>query len=219
MQRILRSVGTIGIVISFVIVSCRGKQGPVGPQGPPGPAGQNYVRPQDGFIEGVATGKDQSGTPFRIPFRYTYYAGSPGQALRRGADTLSIEFSREDSLGIGSLYFSFTLRRSTLQASGINMTGTAADISTSPVPTFRIQVFPSVGLAAYPGTSQTLSNIQLRGDTLIKGEFRFIRPSYNPPPISIPGIDFSAIANAHPDTVTGRFEVRLVPIISYGRTR
>ncbi|MCX7763991.1 MAG: hypothetical protein N2253_03735 [Bacteroidia bacterium] len=217
MHRVLRSASIAGVLIAFI--SCRGKQGPEGPQGPPGPAGQNYVRPQNGFIEGVAIGKDQSGTPFRIPFRYTYYAGSPGQALRRGADTLNIEFSREDSLGIGNLSFSFTLRRSTLQASSINMTGTAADISTSPVPTFRIQVVPPLPPASYPGTSQTISNIQLRGDTLITGEFRFIRPSYTPPPIPVPGIDFSAIANAHPDTVTGRFEVRLVPIISYGRMR
>ncbi|MCX8112946.1 MAG: hypothetical protein N3E49_07125 [Bacteroidia bacterium] len=201
-------------LLTLLTLSCRGKQGPEGPQGPPG---QNLVRPQQGFIEGVARGRDQNGTPFNIPFRYTYYAGNPGEVLRRGADTLDIQFDREDSLGIGRLSFSLILKRSTSQASVSQLSGVIANINASPIPTFSVQAIPQVSIAQYPGTTQTVTGVQISGDTLLIGDFTFIRPQYTPPNFPIPGLDLSALANAHPDTVTGRFSVRLLPIIRYGR--
>lgn len=192
-----------------LLAGCRGKQGPEGPQGPQGPAGQDLVRPQQGFIEGVARGRDNSGAAFNIPFRYTYYTGAPGTATRRGADTLDIAFQREDSLGIGNLSISFTYRRSNGQTSGVDISGVAADISATPIPTHAFQPIPPVSALGYPGTSQTITNVQLSGDTVVSGEFRFIRPT-----TSLPGI-----TNTHADTVSGRFSVRLSPVVSYGRLR
>lgn len=204
MYRLLLIAGLIAL-----LTDCRGKQGPEGPQGPQGPAGQDLVRPQQGFIEGVARGKDNNGNAFEIPFRYTYYTANPGTATRRGADTLVIQFSREDSLGIGNLTISFRYRRSNGQISNITLSGTAADITVVPIPTYNVQQIPADPLGLYSGTSETISNVQVVGDTLVSGEFRYIRPATNLP----------AITNTHADTVSGRFSVRIMPTISYGRVQ
>lgn len=212
MYRLLLIAGLIAL-----LTDCRGKQGPEGPQGPQGPAGQDLVRPQQGFIEGVARGKDNNGNAFNIPFRYTYYTANPGTATRRGADTLDIEFSREDSLGIGNLTISFRYQRSNGQTSNVDISGVAANISASPIPTHEIQTQPSINVPGYSslGTSQVVTNVQISGDTVVSGDFRFIRPQISQPPVPIPGVS----ANSHPDTVTGRFSIRLVPVISYGRVQ
>ncbi|MCS7297716.1 MAG: hypothetical protein RMK19_00330 [Bacteroidia bacterium] len=197
----------MGAGICAFLLSCRGKQGPEGPQGPPG---RDLVRPQQGFIEGVARGKDESGNAFSIPFRYTYYFGAPGEAQRVDANTLSIAFYREDSLGVGNLSISFTYNRNNRQASDVTLSGLAANATVSPIPVYTIQLRPEVG--GFAGTSQSVTNLELSGDTLISGEFSFINPQFNPP-LPVPGFS----PNTYPDTVRGRFSVRLIPIISYGR--
>ncbi|MCS6895425.1 MAG: hypothetical protein NZZ60_04670 [Bacteroidia bacterium] len=205
----------VGLAVSLTM--CKRKEGPPGPPGPPGPAGRDLTRPQEGFIEGTARGKDNSGNPFNISFRYTYYYGPSGIALLSGANELQISFAREDEKGIGNIGISFTYSRSNGQINDLQLSGVAADISTSPVRIYNVQQIPSINLANYPGTSQNLSNIQISGDTLITGNFTYIRPAYTPPNINIPGIDLSSLANPHPDTVSGRFSIRLTPIVSYGR--
>lgn len=205
-------------LIAFILtlVGCRGKRGP---EGPPG---RDLTRPQDGFIEGTARGKDNAGNAFHIPFRYTYHFGNPGTAVRVNANTLRIEFGRWDELGIGYMNISFTYNRTTREASDIQISGIAADISQKPIPAHSfgtvsaVPPTPSPG-TIYPGTTQRLTNIQLEGDTVLTADFEFIRPQFTSPPIPIPGLDLSAFENTHPDTVRGRLSVRLLPVVSYGR--
>lgn len=202
------------MVSVLLLITCKRKEGPQGPAGPPG---KDLVRPQQGFIEGNARGKDNSGNPFDFSFRYTYHYGPPGTAEYVGNDLLRISFSREDEKGIGNISMSFRYNRSNGQISELNLSGIAADANSSPVKTYTIQIIPRIQPAGYPGTSQSITNVQISGDTLITGDFRYIRPAYNPPGISIPGVDLSALENPHPDTVYGRFSIKLIPIVSYGR--
>jgi hypothetical protein len=96
----------------------------------------------------------------------------------------------------------------------VSIEGTAADISQSPVPTYTVNVLPAVPLLNFPGTSQSVSNLSLSGDTL-RGSFQYVRPSYNT--VSIP--NFGTIpGNTHPDTVSGTFLVKLVQARSYNRS-
>lgn len=192
--------------LSLVDISCRGKEGPQGPQGPQGPAGKDLIRPQQGYIEGTARGKDNGGNAFTIPFRYTYYY-SLGTYRATGTNTWQIDFSRADSLAIGELSFSFQWDQSNNTVSNLSISGTAANISQSPTPTYNVQILPSIP-SVFPGTSQSLSDIALSGDTL-KGRFQYIRPTYN----NVPGLG----TNTHPDTVEGTFSVRLVRTQSYNR--
>nr|BAL55280.1 hypothetical protein HGMM_F25B04C23 [uncultured Bacteroidetes bacterium] len=202
----LLSILAVGMAFSLV-VSCRGKEGPQGPQGPQGPAGKDLVRPQQGYIQGVARGKDNGGNPFTISFRYSFYLSSPGTWQNIDATTREFSFQREDSLGIGYLNLSFRYNTSNNQASNVTVDGVAADLSQSPIPTYTIQQLPSVP-GFFSGTTQTVSNVQFSGDSLT-GRLTYIRPSYN----NVPGIG----TNTHPDTVEATFAVRLQPIISYGR--
>jgi len=197
------------LLSSWMMWSCRGKEGPQGPPGPQGPAGQDLTRPQNGYIEGRARGKDNGGNPFDIPFRYTYYF-SLGTYRFIGPDSLRIEFERGDSTGIGSLSLSFNWGRRSNTVTNVSIEGTAADISQSPVPTYTVNVLPAIPPPInFPGTSQSVSNLSLSGDTL-RGSFQYVRPSYN----NIPGIG----TNTHPDTVSGTFMVKLVQVRSYNRS-
>jgi len=206
-MRSLITVLPVILLSSWMMWSCRGKEGPQGPPGPQGPAGQDLTRPQNGYIEGRARGKDNSGNPFDIPFRYTYYF-SLGTYRFIGPDSLRIEFERGDSTGIGSLSLSFNWGRRSNTVSAVTIEGTAADISQSPVPTYTVNTLPAVP-SLFPGTSQSVSNLSLSGDTL-RGSFQYVRPSYN----NIPGIG----TNTHPDTVSGTFMVKLVQVRSYNRS-
>ncbi len=195
------------LLFSWMMWSCRGKEGPQGPPGPQGPAGQDLTRPQNGYIEGRARGKDNRCNPFDIPFRYTYYF-SLGTYRFIGPDSLRIEFERGDSTGIGSLSFSFNWGRRSNTVTNVTIEGTAADISQSSVPTYRINILtiPPLNL---PVTSQSVSNLSLSGDTL-RGSFQYVRPRYD----SISGIG----TNTWPDTVSGTFLVKLVQVRSYDRS-
>ncbi len=195
-----------GFLSLWMAWSCRGKEGPQGPVGPQGPAGQDLTRPQNGYIEGRARGKDNGGTSFNIPFRYTYYS-SLGTYRVVGPDSFSISFERLDSLGIGSLSFSFSWGRNSNGIANLNISGTAADPSQTPVPTYDVTTIPAVPLF-FSGTTQSLSNLSLSGDTL-RGSFQYIRPSYN----NVPAFG----TNTHPDTVAGTFVVKLVPERRYNR--
>ena len=66
-MRVLVNHLVVALLIGWAAWSCRGKEGPQGP------AGQDLTRPQNGYIEGRARGKDNGGNAFNIPFRYTYY--------------------------------------------------------------------------------------------------------------------------------------------------
>ena len=90
---------------------------------------------------------------------------------------------------------------------GVNINGTAADISQLPVPTYDVTTLLAVP-PFFSGTTQSVRNLSLSGDTL-RGEFEYIRPSYN----NIPGIG----TNTHPDTVSGTFLVKLVRARLYNR--
>jgi hypothetical protein len=205
-MRVLANHLVVALLIGWAAWSCRGKEGPQGPQGPQGPAGQDLTRPQNGYIEGRARGKDNSGNAFNIPFRYTYYF-SLGTYRLIGPDSLQIEFERGDSAGIGSLSLSFRWGRRSNTVGGVNISGTAADISQSPVPTYDVATLPAVP-SFFPGTTQSVRNLSLSGDTL-RVEFEYIRPSYN----NVPGIG----TNTYPDTVSGTFLVKLVQVRSYNR--
>ncbi len=194
-MRSLIIVLAVILLSSWMMWSCRGKEGP---QGPPG---QDLTRPQNGYIEGRARGKDNGGNPFDIPFRYTYYF-SLGTYRFIGPDSLQIEFERGDSTGIGSLSLSFNWGRRSNTVTNVTIEGTAADISQSPVPTYRVNVLPTI-------TSQSVSNLSLSGDTL-RGSFRYVRPSYNNVPL--------VGTNTHPDTVSGTFMVKLVQVRTYNRS-
>ncbi len=198
------------ILLSFWMMwSCRGKEGPQGPPGPQGPAGQDLTRPQNGYIEGRARGKDNGGNPFDIPFRYTYYFSLSTYRFI-GPDSLRIEFERGDSTGIGSLSLSFNWGRRSNTVTDVSIEGTAADISQSPVPTYTVNVLPAIPPPVnFQGTSQSVSNLSLSGDTL-RGSFRYVRPSYNNVPL--------VGTNTHPDTVSGTFLVKLVQVRSYNRS-
>jgi hypothetical protein len=179
------------ILLSFWMMwSCRGKEGP---QGPPGPPGQGLTRPQNGYIEGRARGKDNDGNPFDIPFRYTYYS-SLGTYRFIEPDNLQIEFERGDSAGIGSLSLSFNWDRISDAVTNVLINGTVAEISQSPVPTYTVNVLPGVPFLNFPGTSQSVSNLSLSRDTL-RGSFQYVRPSYNT--VSIPGVG-TIPGNTHP---------------------
>jgi hypothetical protein len=90
----------------------------------------------------------------------------------------------------------------------VNINGTAADISQSPpVPTYDVTTIPAVQ-PFFSGTTQSVRNLSLSGDTL-RGEFEYIRPSYNNLPVYG--------TNTHPDTVSGTFLVKLVQVRSYNR--
>jgi hypothetical protein len=212
-MRLLITVLTVILLSSWMMWSCRGKEGPQGPPGPQGPAGpqgppgQDLTRPQNGYIEGRARGKDNGGNPFDIPFRYTYYF-SLGTYRFIGPDSLRIEFERGDSTGIGSLSLSFNWGRRSNTVTDVTIEGTAADISQSPVPTYTVSTLPALP-PLFPGTSQSVSNLSLSGDTL-RGSFQYVRPSYN----NIPGIG----TNTHPDTVSGTFLIKLVQVRSYNRS-
>jgi hypothetical protein len=195
--------------MAATLFSCRGKegpQGPAGPQGPQGNPGQDLTRPQDGFIEGTARGKDNAGNNFNIPFRYTYYFGL-GTYRTASANTLEIIFDRFDSLGVGSLSFSFQWNQSNNNVSSLSIDGVAANIAQSPAPTYNVETLPSIG-TFFAGTTQTISNLSLSGDTL-QGRFQYIRPTYN----NVPGIG----TNTHPDTVSGTFKVRLIRTQRFNR--
>jgi hypothetical protein len=207
-MRSLVRLHAVILLSSWMMWSCRGKEGPQGPPGPQGPAGQDLTRPQNGYIEGRARGKDNGGNPFDIPFRYTYYF-SLGTYRFIGPDSLRIEFKRGDSTGVGSLDLSFNWGRRSNTVTDVSIEGTAADISRSPVPTYGVNVLPAVPLLNFPGTSQSVSNLSLSGDTL-RGSFQYVRPSYN----NIPGIG----TNTHPDTVSGTFLIKLVQVRSYNRS-
>jgi len=201
-MRVLANHLVVALLIGWAAWSCKGKEGPQGPQGP---AGQDLTRPQNGYIEGRARGKDNGGNAFDIPFRYTYYF-SLGTYRLIGPDSLQIEFERGDSAGIGSLSLSFRWGRRSNTVGGVNINGTAADISQSPVPTYDVTTLPAVP-SFFSGTTQ-VRNLSLSGDTL-RGEFEYIRPSYN----NVPGIG----TNTYPDTVSGTFLVKLVQVRSYNR--
>lgn len=205
-MRVLVNHLVVALLIGWAAWSCKGKEGPQGPQGPQGPAGQDLTRPQNGYIEGRARGKDNGGNAFNIPFRYTYYF-SLGTYRLIGPDSLQIEFERGDSAGIGSLSLSFRWGRRSNTVGGVNINGTAADISQSPVPTYDVTTLPAVP-SFFSGTTQSVRNLSLSGDTL-RGEFEYIRPSYN----NVPGIG----TNTYPDTVSGTFLVKLVQVRSYNR--
>ncbi len=196
------------IPVVLLVWSCRGKEGPQGPQGPQGPPGQDLVRPRQGFIQGVARGKDNGGNSFNIRFSYSFYPISPGTWQASGQNVRTFDFTREDSLGIGYLSLNFRYDASTQQVSNITIDGVAADISRSPTPTYPIQQLPAVP-NFFPGTTQEITNVTINGDS-VTGSFRYIRPSYN----NVPGIG----TNTHPDTVEGSFSVKLVPVTSFGRT-
>lgn len=201
---------TATLILSLLSLGCKGKegpQGPPGPQGPQGPAGQDLVLPRQGFIRGTARGKDNGGNPFNISFSYSF-AFSPGTWRSIDANTKEFQFERSDSLGISYLSFSFQHNSTNNSVSNVSIEGQAADISTTPVPTYNVQVLPAAP-PFFPGTTQQVSSFTISGDS-ISGRFLYIRPSYN----NIPGVG----ANTHPDTVEGTFGVRLVPIRSYGRT-
>lgn len=198
----------VALLIGWAAWSCRGKEGPQGPQGPQGPAGQDLTRPQNGYIEGRARGRDNGGNAFNIPFRYTYYF-SLGTYRFIGPDSLRIEFERGDSTGIGSLSLSFNWGRRSNTVTNVTIEGTAADISQSPVPTYGVNVLAAIPPPVnFQGTSQSVSNLSLSGDTL-RGSFQYVRPSYN----NVPLIG----TNTHPDTVSGTFLVKLVQVRSYNR--
>lgn len=195
------------VLAALLAWSCRGKEGPQGPQGPQGPAGQDLVRPRQGFIQGVARGKDNGGNPFNISFSYSFYTASPGTWQATGQSTRDLDFTREDSLGVGYLSLSFRYDASNQQVSNLTIDGVAADISRYPVPTYTIQQLPPIP-NFFPGTTQQISNLTISGDS-VKGSFRYIRPSYN----NIPGIG----TNTHADTVDGTFSVKLLQTVSFGR--
>ena len=98
----------------------------------------------------------------------------------------------------------------------VSIDGTAADIfSQPPVPTYGVNVLPAIPPPlSFPGTSQSVSNLSLSGDTL-RGSFQYVRPSYNT--IFIPGVG-TIPGNTHPDTVSGTFVVKLVQVRSYNRS-
>ncbi|RMF54076.1 MAG: hypothetical protein D6750_00235 [Bacteroidetes bacterium] len=199
------------VLVALLVWSCRGKEGPQGPQGPQGPAGQDLVRPRQGFIQGVARGKDNGGNPFNIRFSYSFYTTSPGTWQATGQNTREFDFTREDSLGIGYLSLSFRYDASNQQVSNITIDGVAADLSRSPVPTYTIQQLPSVPNVPniFPSTTQQITNVTVNGDS-VTANFRYIRPSYN----NVPGVG----TNTYPDTVEGSFSVKLVQTTSFGRT-
>jgi hypothetical protein len=201
-MRSLIRLHAVILLSSWMVWSCRGKEGP---QGPPG---RDFTRPQNGYIEGRARGKDNGGNLFDIPFRYTYYF-SLGTYRFIGPDSLRIEFERGDSTGVGSLGLSFNWGRRSNTVTDVSIEGTVADISQSPVPTYTVNVLLGNPLLNFPGTSQSVSNLSLSGDTL-RGSFRYVRPSYN----NIPAIG----TNTHPDTVSGTFMVKLVQVRSYNRS-
>ncbi len=215
-MRVLVNHLVVAFLIGWAAWSCRGKegpQGPSGPQGPQGPAGQDLTRPQNGYIEGRARGKDNGGNPFDIPFRYTYYF-SLGTYSFIGPDSLQITFERGDSTGIGSLSLSFNWWRRSNTVTDESINGTVADISQSPVPTYAVSTLSAFPLLNFPGTSQSVSNLSLSGDTL-RGSFQYVRPSYNT--TFIPNVG-TIPANTHPDTVSGTFMVKLVRARSYNRS-
>jgi hypothetical protein len=76
-----------------------------------------------------------------------------------------------------------------------------------PVPTYDVTTLLAVP-PFFSGTTQSVRNLSLSGDTL-RGEFEYIRPSYN----NIPGIG----TNTYPDTVSGTFLVKLVQARLYNR--
>lgn len=209
-MRVSKGILIAGFLSLWIGWSCRGKEGPQGPQGPQGPAGQDLTRPQNGYIEGRARGKDNSGNSFNIPFRYTYYF-SLGTYRVVGPDSFQIEFARAESLGIGRLSFSFSWGRNTNRVADATIGGTIADPSQNPVPTYEVRTLPAV--LGFPGTTQSLSNLSLSGDTL-RGNFQYIHPSHNR--INIPGV-IDIEANNHPDTVEGSFLVKLVRERRYNR--
>jgi len=195
------------VPVTLLLWSCRGKEGPQGPQGPQGPAGQDLTRPRQGFIQGVARGKDNGGNPFNIRFSYSFYSASPGTWQATGQNTRDFDFSREDSLGIGYLSLAFRYDASNQQVSNVTIDGVAADLSRSPVPTYTIQQLPAVP-NFFPGTTQKITNVTINGDS-VTANFQYIRPSYN----NVPGVG----TNTYPDTVEGSFSVKLLPITSFGR--
>ncbi len=201
MRNLLAFAGMLAM--SVVATNCRGKEGPQGPQGP---SGADLVRPQQGFIEGIARGRDNSGNAFNIPFRYTYYF-SLGTYRSTGTNTWQFDFSRADSLGIGELSFSFQWNQSNNSVSNLTINGTAANITQSPTPTYDVQTLPNIP-NVFPGTSQTVSNLALNNDTLT-GRFEYIRHSYN----NVPSFG----TNTHADTVEGTFSIKLVRTQSYNR--
>jgi hypothetical protein len=209
-MRSLVRLHAVILLSSWIMWSCRGKEGP---QGPPGPPGQGLTRPQNGYIEGRARGKDNDGNPFDISFRYTYYS-SLGTYRFIEPDNLQIEFERGDSAGIGSLSLSFNWDRINDAVTNVLINGTVADISQSPVPTYTVNVLPAVPLFNFPGTSQSVSNLSLSGDNL-RGSFQYVRPSYNT--VSIPGVG-TIPGNTYPDTVSGTFVVKLAHVHSYNRS-
>ncbi|MCX7606156.1 MAG: hypothetical protein N2170_02660 [Bacteroidia bacterium] len=195
-------------LMAVLLWSCRGKEGPQGPVGPQGPAGEDLVRPRQGYIRGTARGRDNNGASFNFSFSYSFYLSSPGIWRSIDANTREFSFSREDSLGIGSLSLTFRHDASNNTISNLSLGGTAADISSQPVPTYSIQQLPSVP-GFFSGTTQTVSNLVITGDS-ISGQFTYIRPAYN----NVPGVG----TNTHADTVEGSFAVKLIPTRNYGRT-
>lgn len=199
-MRVSKSILIAGLLSLWTGWSCRGKEGPQGP------AGQDLTRPQNGYIEGRARGKDNSGNSFNIPFRYTYYYFNPGTYQLIGPDSFQIDFERAESLGIGSLSFSFKWGRNGVADVAIN--GTIADPSQNPVPTYEVVTLHAAD-GLFQLTPQSLSNLFLSGDTL-RGSFQYVHLPHNRIDINVGPIKINVEANNHPDTVEGSFLIKLV---------
>ncbi|MCS7163138.1 MAG: hypothetical protein NZ958_07440 [Bacteroidia bacterium] len=203
---------------SFLSWACRGKEGPAGPPG------RDLSRPQQGFVEGTARGKDEAGNPFDIRFRYTYYPQNSGTWRVVSGSVRELTFTRQDSLGIGSITFTLRYDASNNQVTVTGLSGVAADISQKPVPTHSFQIIPRLDTTIFgfpirvPGTTQEVSDFTFSGDN-IQGKFRFIRPQYERPSGLPPqAANLLPPNNQHPDTIVGSFSISLTEVRPFNRT-
>ncbi|MCS6789715.1 MAG: hypothetical protein NZ580_01845 [Bacteroidia bacterium] len=206
----MRKVTALLIPTTLLFVwSCRGKQGPQGPQGPQGNPGRDLTRPQQGYIEGRARGKDNAGNAFDFTFRYSYYFAVPGAIQALSGNIREIFFERSDSAGLGNISIRFRFNPSNNQTSDVTIEGNAVELRGNTVSAYALEYY--LNAPGLPRVTREIRNVRLLGDTACTGEFVYIRETGG-------GMIPNTPSNTHPDTVSGTFNVKLLPVRSYGRT-
>jgi hypothetical protein len=198
----MRIWALLAVLGASLLWNCRGKEGPQGPVGPQGPAGRDLTRSQEGYIRGEVKGWDTiRNQNFRIAFDYAYipfWLNLPGywQPVPGQPDTILIDISREGERG-GSLYLNLYRQQSDGNTTLLYLSGEILNISGSSASRYYL---------SYPGysTSDTayVTNVQLRGDSLIQGTVYYIR---------LKGPNYPA------DTLKADFESRLLRLVPYQR--